>query len=279
MFGGGGANFSGVTFLQSGFAAGDAINGLSVKAGKAVLGNDIGEVGNPGQLTSNREIQMNTWQLSFIEPGNNFQCTLFAGQGWSIEANIAPGAGPAMALGAANFAGCVLDLASEIDSISGVPRFYIGDALSRLRFDALQSGQVWLSQIIDDPAPPYGFFAVRGDVWFSGTLRYRNNVSTQSSPFNITEEQSGEVFGDVGAAGPIDYNLPTITVTGDRFGFFVLDGQTVTVNCQPGEIVYIGSTFGVGFTDSTPGSFIWIVSVAPGVWMAESTPAGTWTLF
>ena len=275
---GNGFNFSGVSSLNSGILSTDAQNGVSVEGGKFVLGNAIGAPGDPAKFLSNRDILMDNWQLRFLQPTNNFEAILFPGQGWSLSADVAPGAGPAVGLSAVNFPGCVLNLQSGFDSVSGVPRFTVSDALSYLNFDALQSGQVWLTRIIDDAAPPYGFFAVIGDVYFDGGLRYRNVVSTQDDGYNIQNTQSGEVYGDDGSPSPITYNLPQTRNLGERFGFYVKDGQTVTAACFPGEIVYIGTVFGTSFFSADPGSFIWIICIGAGVWAAESTPAGNWTL-
>jgi hypothetical protein len=42
-----------------------ALNGLSVKNGNVVLGQDVGQTGNPATLISNREIPMNGYSLNF----------------------------------------------------------------------------------------------------------------------------------------------------------------------------------------------------------------------
>jgi hypothetical protein len=61
------------------FNPNDAENGLSVDpvSGKIVLGNDVGAVGDPAQLLSDREIQRNGCRLRFPDSSSNSLFEMF----------------------------------------------------------------------------------------------------------------------------------------------------------------------------------------------------------
>ena len=103
-----------------------------------------------------------------------------------------------------------------------------------------------------------------------------------SSPRALTADESGQIFTNTGASGPIVFNLPTISDADDigvYYPFAKLADQTITINAAAGE--YVGDSSASGsISNSTAGQTyapITLVSVSASTWAILPGAVGSWT--
>lgn len=100
-----------------------------------------------------------------------------------------------------------------------------------------------------------------------------------SSPYTVTNADSGKVFTNDGATAGVTFNLPT-AVTGLQYTFVVQDADGITVVANTGDTIRIAS--GVSATagnaaSTTVGSTVYLVAINAVEWISVATN-GTWVV-
>lgn len=253
------------------FELNSAGNGLSVDpvTRRIVLGNDPGALGDPAQLTSNREIQRNGRRLSFLDASSNslFELT---GASWNGSGNLF------CSMGVNNnttFQATSI-YSSGFDGTGG-----LSNGQGRLIWFAA-SGGCLLDPNSGAGDPGAGVLLIGyTQVLIRGRLRNDRFVSAQAaSPVAVSaNNDKNTVFTNEGATGAITFNLPT-AVAGLTFTFFVQDTDGIIISAAAGDTIRIDTLVtaaGGSVTSTAIGSSVTLVAINTTEWVAVAA-LGTW---
>lgn len=275
------------------FAAGSADNGLSVApAGEIVLGNNVGQAGDPARLLSDREIVMgaNPFAIILNDPlqfastrmdGGNISVS--ESQGFlsaTISANSTSGMASAIvAANATNGGIATLMVDADADNFTintqgtGSISFRVG-AISVWSI----STSTFFTQIGPTLVSPNG-----ATLQVSGTLTNRALLAgVGAGATNIDRDlDSGKLFFNSAAA---TLNLPNMAAANLRTGFNIrvniFNAGGITIQANAGQVIRFGSlvTSAGGTLSSTDvGAYVRIYLIDSGTWVTE-TFNGAWVL-
>lgn len=279
------------------FVSGSANNGLSVDtiAGTIVLGNDVGAVGSPAQLLSNREIVtedalLNLFAiiLNSIQTGIttrlNGQDILIAGTGNTTQSISVTGggAGSTNSVTATGVGGSrnFLGVASGADRLdietigAGAIDFIIGGLLTVWHINtATFFTQIGPIQVTDNGAT----------LQVSGDITYRSFLESHGvGVFNIDRDiDSGKIFRNSAAT---NYTYPNMVGANFRLGFtngFCCNNVAgLTITASAGQTIRFGSlatSSGGTLSTTDVGAFCRLTLQDSATWFTESFN-GAWVL-
>jgi hypothetical protein len=111
----------------------------------------------------------------------------------------------------------------------------------------------------------------------AGWVNSRRRWLAPADDFDISSGLSGSGVTNDGAAIGVTFSLPA-AIVGEEFLVTVDTAQSVTIQAQSGEVIYLGTTAsssGGTLTSSTVGSTVLITCSKPGRW--KTLASGTWT--
>lgn len=129
-------------------------------------------------------------------------------------------------------------------------------------------------------ADTFRFF--QSDNATPGGMQGRHVSTPKTANYQVTKAESGTTFNNIGAAGEVDFTLPTSanTTAGQWYSFVVDAAQILKVIANTGQTIVIAnsaSSSAGNASNSTAGSVLVIEAVSTTKWVARST-IGTWAL-
>lgn len=118
-----------------------------------------------------------------------------------------------------------------------------------------------------------------GATTTSGALAYRSKRATKTANYSVLSTDSGVNYDNTGAAGEVDFTLPTAAV-GLNNCFTVVAAQTLKVIAAASTTLTIGNSASAAagnVTNATAGSTVCFEAVSTTSWIAK-TATGTWTV-
>lgn len=255
----------GIKFSDAGNGGGvvGAANGLSLdNINRAVLGQNVGEAGNPAALLNDREIPVNPGALTFqdlafpenkVKIGDNgFGTFQFKVEGDSVNASL-----PVVII-------------SDLD-----PGF-----TTEWRIYA-QGGQLLIDENISAInvitfTPAF----VRCDVQLRcpAGISYNQTVINNAISAVILSgiSTSGQINTNSGAAGAIVLTLP-VPILGSTYKFYVAAAFNLTIQATAGVAIRNGALLKAApgnLVNNVIGSFITLVAMDATTWVAESQSGG-----
>lgn len=268
-------------------ALGALNNGISVDPLTAigVLGQAVGEAGDPAQLLSAREIPMFSFPLTFRgqTTANGVNRTeIVDGATLNIFGDTALGPGfPAPAIVLTDFANAnaFIEIGQLLDVGLLQPLSVFRNAQVGLYL--YPSGQAAISPVQYAAAPPAQYsFEVTGNSRLNGnTVTGKFTDIASASPVAIGPDVSRTQFGNF-AAGLKEFLLPA-AAPGLNYGFYVghTDGVLITPNVT--NTIRITGTLGAvgaSATSTTVGDYIELSCINGGEWFASVVTGAGWTV-
>lgn len=108
----------------------------------------------------------------------------------------------------------------------------------------------------------------------------KNFMATKTTNYTVVVLDSGKVFNNQGAAGEVDFTLPT-GAAGYRYSFCTVTAQVLKIIATNSATINNGATVTAAngnATNSVAGSCIEIQAIDATHWYTTGTPIGTWTL-
>lgn len=112
-----------------------------------------------------------------------------------------------------------------------------------------------------------------------GGLSFKRQVLPKTSNFSILSTQTGATFSNVGAAGLVNFTLPT-AVVGFFYDFTITDAQTFTITAAASTTIRIAGSVSASagnITASAIGNTIRLQATSTTTWVAMFHE-GTWTV-
>lgn len=125
--------------------------------------------------------------------------------------------------------------------------------------------------------PENNFFPSSGSYPTFRKNTVENNRAVTASPNVITAQECGKIFHNLGATAENYHTLPPAH-SGLFYGFYCADADGIRATAAGTDTVRAAGSVSAagGYINSTTiGSFIWLVCLVDGSWVA-STLVGTW---
>lgn len=151
--------------------------------------------------------------------------------------------------------------------------FYAGSSTARFTLDS--SGL----RPSTDNVTPLGDITHRWVSTYAGILYYNVKVTAKTSNYSVLTTDSAIHFTNGGAAGTVNFTLPTAALNLYYAFAVTTNGQTLTVTAGGSDTIRSGGTVsaaGGTMSSSSKGSVIEIVAMAANEWYVKSI-VGTWS--
>ena len=250
----GGIKFTTVTPNQS---ITGANNGVAPYAGDVIkLGNDLAEAGAPAQLSSEREIKVNTFSVRFQDTGTNFVRI----------GNTASGRVGISLARVTNFLAIVFD--EPAVPANAVTMFGPSGGDLVTAFTTLPSAlRVSATR-----------FSVLMPLQVSNYIRGAREVQNNAVSVGVAINTSRILHTNLGAAAAITLTLPSLPVVNENYIFYVLAAFNLNVTTLGGNSIRNGAVLkapGVAISSATIGDCLHLQYVGAGLWVVISV-SGVW---
>jgi hypothetical protein len=275
-----------------------ARNGTSLDAASfVVLGQDVGEAGNPAKLTSNRQIPLEGNAIEFLR--SNSEVIEIADDGIHVfmafpaeasmtDAGIILNASPAASIAAGPVVGVFNDTDDGFLYMMLIPPslglgngvMIIGDtSIVRTLMLWYQNGGVGLG------ASDFHNNGNETGLSIDGAITGQKMPVIKTAPYTLDNRfDSGKVFTNSGVGAIVEFTLPeAATLAGSGyFDFYVDEAVGVQINASATDTIQVGPAVSAGggsTTSTVKGSALRLLLLDPGAnpakWVAMSV-VGTW---
>lgn len=255
------------TPVSSNPAAAGAVNNMNNgtsenPAGTGVLGQNVGEVGNPAVLLSNREIPLSTFVVS-----------LTASDGKEILLGVTPGFFFGVAI--TGFFDGLADRPPAVEFKDSTSANLVRLQMSVSGVFVIENGTFNIATF-DFSSPAITFNA---DLISDFPIIGKMSVSPQTGNFGPGTQDSRTIFTNEGAAGAITVTLPS-AAAGFDYIFIVQSANNIVITAAAGDTIRIAgavSSAGGTATNGTIGSVLRISTINATEWIAREVQ-GAWVL-
>lgn len=114
----------------------------------------------------------------------------------------------------------------------------------------------------------------------AGTFQSKDLRASKTANYTVVAADTGTQFDNIGAAGEVDFTLPTAAV-GLKYGFTVKAAQVLKVIAGSSTIIAIGTSISASAGNiqaSAAYSSVQLEAISTTEWVATSGASGTWTV-
>lgn len=114
----------------------------------------------------------------------------------------------------------------------------------------------------------------------AGTFQSKDLRASKTANYSVLASDTGTQFDNIGAAGEVDFTLPTAAV-GLKYGFTVKAAQVLKVIAGSSTIIAIGASISASAGNiqaNTAYSSVQLEAISTTEWVATSGASGSWTV-